>query len=108
MFARMVTFEPKLEKKDEFTRVFKNEILPILRKQPGFLEILPLFPEKMKEDKWFTISLWATKMDAERYERDFYLKVQDILKPYLTTPVTVKYYNVETTLCEHFVAALVA
>lgn len=108
MFARIVHFEPKLEKKEEFVRVMKNEILPILRKQPGFLEILPLYPERMKEEKWFTISLWANKADAERYERDFYPKVLDILKPYLITPVTVKFYNVETTLCEHFVGALVA
>ena len=49
MFARILDCEVKLEKKEEFIKVVKNEVLPILRKQTGFLEILPFFPEKMKE-----------------------------------------------------------
>jgi len=31
-----------------------------------------------------------------------------LLKPYLTTLITFKYYIVETTLCEHFEKALAA
>jgi len=107
MFARILDFEVKLEKKQDFVKVMKNEVLPILRKQVGFLEILPFFPEKI-EEKVVTISCWATKLDAEKYEKETYPKVYDILKPYLTTPVTAKWYNVETTLCEHFVEALAA
>jgi len=107
MFARILNFDVKLEKKQDFVKVMKNEVLPILRKQVGFLEILPFFPEKT-EEKVITISCWATKLDAEKYEKETYPKLYDILKPYLTTPVTVKWYNVETTLCEHFVEALAA
>jgi len=33
MFARILEFVPKLEKKEEFVRVIKNEVLPILNKQ---------------------------------------------------------------------------
>jgi len=108
MFARILDYEVKLEKKEEFVKVIKNEVLPILKKQTGFLEILPFFPEKMREEKVINISLWTTKADAERYEREFYPKVLDILKPFLTTPVKVNYYKLETTLCEHFVEALAA
>jgi heme-degrading monooxygenase HmoA len=108
MFARILDFEVKLEKKEEFVKVVKNQIVPILKKQTGFLEILPFFPEKMREDKVITISLWTTKSDADRYEREFYPKALDILKPFLTTPVTVNYYKLETEVCEHFVEALAA
>ena len=108
MFARILNCEVKLEKKEEFVKVVKNEVLPILRKQTGFLEVLPFFPEKMHEDKVITISLWTTKADAERYERESYSKVLNILKPFLTTPVVVNYHVLETTLCEHFVGSLVA
>ena len=108
MFARILQFEMKLEKKVEFTKVFKNEILPILKKQAGFLEVLPLFPEMLDDRKMVNISFWTTKLDAERYEREWYPKIYDLLKPYLTSPVTVKYYTVDTTLCEHFEKALVA
>jgi hypothetical protein len=108
MFARILDFEVKMEKKEEFLKVMRNQVLPILKKQNGFQEILPFFPEKMREDKAFTISLWTTKQDAERYEREWYPKVFDILKPFLNTPVVANYYNLETTLCEHFVQALTA
>jgi heme-degrading monooxygenase HmoA len=108
MFARILDFEVKPEKKEEFVKVVKNEIVPILKKQIGFLEILPFFPERMRDEKVITISLWTTKSDAERYEREFYPKALDILKPFLTTPVGVNYYKLETAVCERFVEALAA
>ena len=48
------------------------------------------------------------KWDAEKYESYVYPKVEEILRPYLTTPVTFKHYIVETSLCERFVEALAA
>lgn len=107
MFAYVNEFVPKLEKKEEFVKVVKNEILPILQKQTGFLEVLPFFPE-INTEKALTISLWTEKRYAEVYEREWFPKVREILKPYLTTPITVKYYMVETTVCEQFEKALVA
>ena len=61
-----------------------------------------------KTEKMIIITLWAEKRDTERYEREVYPKVEAIVKPYLTTAVTFKHYNVETTLCQHFVEALTA
>jgi len=107
MFARIVEFIPKLEKKEEFVKVIRNEVLPILKKQTGFMELLPFFPE-IKNEKVIAVTLWTEKVDAERYGREAFPKVEEILKPYLTTPITYKQYNVETTLCEHFVQALTA
>jgi quinol monooxygenase YgiN len=108
MFARILDFEVKMEKKEEFVKTMKNQVLPILKKQTGFLEILPFFPEKMREERVFTISLWNAKQDADRYEREFYPKINDMLKPFLTTPVEVNYYKLETTLCEHFMETMAA
>jgi heme-degrading monooxygenase HmoA len=106
MFARILDFEVKPERKEEFVRVVKNEVVPILKQQIGFLEILPFFTERMREEKAVTISLWATKADAERYEREIYPKTLNLLKPYLGTPVKVNYYKLETAVCQHFVEAL--
>jgi len=108
MFARILEFEVRMEKKPEFIKMVKNEILPILKKQPGFLEMLPFFPEKIEEKKVVNISFWDTKLNAERYEREWYPKVYEMLKPFLTTAVTQKYYNLESTLTEHFEKALAA
>jgi heme-degrading monooxygenase HmoA len=107
MFARMLAFPVRMEEKEEFVALFKNEVLPILKKQPGFLEIIALFPET-KNDKVITVSLWSDKHDAERYHRNFYPEIHQILKPYLLAAVEVKPYLVETTLCENFVHALAA
>lgn len=107
MFARILEFVPKLERKEEFLKVVKNEVLPILKKQAGFLEMLPFVPE-LKDEKMITISLWMEKTYMERYEREWFPKVEEILKPYLKTPIAFKAYTLETTLCEHFVQALAA
>jgi len=107
MFARIVEFIPKVEKKEELIKVVRNEVLPILKKQPGFLEILPFLPESTTE-KAITVTLWAEMRDAERYEREVYPRVAEIVKPYLTTAITFKHYVVETSVCPNFMEALTA
>jgi hypothetical protein len=107
MFARILEFGLKPELKKDFITVYKNQVLPILKKQVGFVEVLPFFPEKVKEPA-YNISLWATKADAERFERETYPRVYEIFKPFLTTPVTVKLFTLETTVCEHLVESLAA
>jgi heme-degrading monooxygenase HmoA len=108
MFVRILEFEVKMEKKPEFIKVVKNEILPILKKQPGFLELLPFFPENVDEKKVLNLSFWDNRLNAERYEKEWFPKVQEIIRPFLTTPITVKYYMLETTLAEHFEKAVAA
>ena len=107
MYARIVEFVPRHEMKDQFIKTMKNEVLPIMKKQVGFLDILPLYPE-MKNEKAVHITLWMERRDAERYEREVFPRIEDILRPFLTTPITWRLYNAETTLCEHFVNALAA
>jgi len=43
MFVRNVAIHLKANALGEFTRVFDNEVLPILRKQPGFRDENHLF-----------------------------------------------------------------
>lgn len=105
MFARILEFTPKQENRDEIVKVIRKEVLPVLKSQPGFLEILPFVPETRTE-KLVTVTLWAEKRDALRYEREIYPKVEGILNPYLATTVICKQYHVETSVCKHFAAAL--
>ena len=107
MFARILEITPKLEKKDELINTIRQEILPILKQQPGFLEVLPFVPEIAKE-KMVAITLWTEKREAEKYVNEVFPKVEQILQPFLVVPVTVRTYTVETTLCRHFVEALTA
>jgi len=106
MFARILEFGPLMEKKDEFLRVVKKDVLPILKRQEGFLEILPLVPEG-KNEKLLAVTLWTDRKDLEREEKEWFPKVEQILKPYLTNPVR-KVYTLETTVCERFQQMLTA
>ena len=105
MFARIVEFTPKPEMKEEIVNVIRKEVLPILKKQQGFMEFLPFVPET-KTEKWITVTLWAEKRDADRWEREGSPKLDGILKLYLAAPAICNYYNVETSLCTHLVEAL--
>ncbi len=58
MFGRIVEFTPKPEMKDEIVSVLRKEVLPILKRQQGFMEFLPFVPET-KTEKWITVTLWA-------------------------------------------------
>jgi hypothetical protein len=113
MFARFVEITPKLNHKEELITAIRQEVLPILKNRTGFLELLPFVPESAKEnakddakEKMIAISLWTEKYEAEKYVKEVFPKVEQILKPFLAVPVTVSNYKVETTVCEHFVEAL--
>ena len=107
MFARILEFTPRMEKKQELLTVINNEVLPILKKQNGFLEFLPFIPETAT-DRWVAISLWNDKKDFERYEKQWFNKVEEIVRPFMSSTIMYRPYVLETTLCKHFEKTLVA
>ncbi|HET8826674.1 MAG TPA: antibiotic biosynthesis monooxygenase [Terriglobales bacterium] len=107
MFARIVELFPRLERKDEFLRTVRTDVMPILKKQPGFLEMLPFIPE-VENERIVVISLWAEKRDADRYVREVFPRISDIVKPYLLSPIASRHYTVESSLCPHFLETLAA
>jgi hypothetical protein len=66
MFARNVSLRLKPNTLSEFTRIFDKEVLPMLRKQSGFRDVV-------------AISLWDTKDYAEAYNTAGYPEVLKIL-----------------------------
>ena len=80
MFARMVTQQMKPNLMHEFPVTFEKEILPMLKKQRGFLdELLLVTPEKREV---VAISLWETKEHAETYHRELYPQIEKIVNRY--------------------------
>ncbi len=103
MFARMLEFKVKPEVQKDFLKAVRDEVMPIMRKQIGFFDVLA-FRAEMNLDKHIIISLWNRKMDAEKYETEKFLKVNEILRPYLLTPITVTPFEVETTVSQKVLA----
>jgi heme-degrading monooxygenase HmoA len=99
MFARFLELNIRIEKKPELLRKMKEEILPILHKQVGYVHILALENE-FEPNKPFVVTFWHTKMDIERYERETFPKVKQILEPFLYVPPVVKFCKVEETISE--------
>ena len=89
MFARKVAARLKPNSLPEFTRLMEREILPWLRKQEGFLDLIILSVPGSREIA--TISLWDRQSNAEAYNTSGYPGVLEILaklldgKPYVKT-----------------------
>ena len=96
MFARLVELTLKKDKLNDLRNKFDNEILPTLRKQPGFTDELVLRADG-NPDRVLAISLWNTKEDAESYHRDHYPMIAEILKPLLAANPTLQTFNVDVS-----------
>lgn len=93
MFSRHVTFQIKNNWVPEFPQVIEKEVLPLLRRQKGFLdELILLAPGKTEG---VAISLWENKEFAEIYHRDFYPQVVNILNKYTEGLPVVKTFEVQ-------------
>src|ERR1700687_5158602 len=71
MFARHVSMHLKPDTRAEFTQTIENEILPLLRKQHGFLDEI-VFVVPGSGTKAVAVSLWDKKEDAQAYQRGSY------------------------------------
>jgi hypothetical protein len=75
---------------DDFPVTFEKEILPLLRRQKGFLdELLFVTPEKREA---VALSLWETKEYAETYNRELYPQIEKIVNRFIEgIPVVKKF-----------------
>jgi hypothetical protein len=93
MFARHMIFQLKPNLVNELPVTFEKEILPLLRKQKGFLdELLLVTPEKREA---VAISLWETKEYAETYSRELYPQIEKIVARFIEGIPTVKKFEAE-------------
>lgn len=97
MFARLLEMTVKQEKKPELFHKVREEVLPILRKYSGFVDVIPMEVE-LQPTTIYLMSLWHQKTDAEKYEKENFPKVKAIYEPYLTKPIVVKLCKVDETI----------
>lgn len=107
MFARILEISPRTDKKRELINALNDQIVPMLKQQPGFVETLAFVPEA-KTDRIISIGFWTEKRYAEQYAREAYPKVEQILEPFMAVPINVKRYTVESVLSKRFVEILAA
>ena len=93
MHARQVTLQLKPSMVNEFPVVFEKEILPLLRKQKGFVDELVLITPEHREV--VAISLWETKENAVAYQRETYPRIEMIVNRLVDGIPIVKLYETE-------------
>jgi len=92
MYARRVSMDLKPNTKADFTNKLQAEIIPLLRKQKGFLDEITFVNADGKEA--FAVSLWDNKENAEAYNRGSYVEVTKILATLVQGTPQVKTYEV--------------
>ena len=107
MIARFTEFTIRPEKQNELRSVVEKDILPVLRRQVGFVDHLMFVPET-KQERLVSITLWTTKNDAETYHRTEFPKILELIKPFFKGTPEVNYYNVEFSTFHKLVAGKAA
>jgi hypothetical protein len=102
MFIRNVTMKLKPNTAPEFNLLVENEILPLLRKQPGFRdEITFIAPERSEA---VAISFWETKEHLETYNRNGYPELVKIVAKVVDGTPKVETFELSTSTL-HKIAA---
>jgi heme-degrading monooxygenase HmoA len=103
MFTRHVIVRLKAKTAPEFTRLVEKEVIPMLRKQKGFLDIVTCISPDLTEA--VSNSFWDTKADAENYSRTGYPEVMKSLETVVEGTPTVGTANVSNSTFHKIAAA---
>jgi heme-degrading monooxygenase HmoA len=106
MFARSVSFHLKPGRSAEFTQLFDKEIVPILRKQPGFQDEIALVAPDGTDA--VAISVWDLKENAETYATVAYPGVLKALTPVIEGTPRVQAYHVSNSTFHKIVSPVTA
>lgn len=79
MFTRVVKTTTKPGKFEEFSRTFTEKALPLMRQQAGFIDEIELVSQE-NPDSVLTLSFWKTREDADKYNREVFSRVVDIVR----------------------------
>lgn len=95
MYARRVSLHLKPNSRAEFTQRLETDIIPMLRKQKGFLDEITFVNASGKEA--FGVSLWDNKESADAYNRGSYAEVTKALSKVVEGTPQVETYDVSNS-----------
>ena len=95
MVARGISVHLKPGRAGEFTTILDKDIVPVLRKQKGFQDMVALVAPGGADA--LAISVWDLKENAENYARSTYAGVLKALGPVVEGTPSVQTYDVATS-----------
>jgi heme-degrading monooxygenase HmoA len=90
--ARSVRFDIATDKNEQFHTLFRNEILPTLKKQDGFKDEMLL----VKDQHVLAISVWNNADSARKYETATYPQLDKKLRPVMSGNPTVETFKYDS------------
>lgn len=103
MFTRVVEVNAKAGKGKELSKTIHEKALPILKDQPGFVDELVLVSDS-QPDQILALSFWQEQQQADRYNRDHYPKINQLISHLIDRAPVVRTFTVETST-RHKIAA---
>jgi heme-degrading monooxygenase HmoA len=103
MYSRHVSCNLKSNQREELTKTFEREILPLLQKQNGFTDEITFVSQDGKQV--MAISLWDSKENADRYSRETYPQVLKSLARVIDGSPEVRGYEVATSTLNNIAAS---
>jgi heme-degrading monooxygenase HmoA len=107
MFTRVVELEAKPGRARDLCKTISEKALPILRNQPGFVDELVMV-SNTQSDRVLAISFWRTQEDAERYNREQYPTVNELIHNQVASAPKVQSFSVDLSTSHRIAAGKVA
>jgi hypothetical protein len=104
MFARKVSMHLKAEGGGDFIKKMENEVIPLLRLQQGFLDEITLISQSGKEV--YAYSFWENSADAERYDKNVFAQVTNLLAGIIDGTLRIHTYMVANSTFHKMAAAI--
>src|SRR5579862_6234755 len=100
MFTRIVSLQLKVNGHKPFSELFHSKIIPTLREQKGFKDVMLLVTPGAPEV--VAVSIWDSREAAEKYEHQVFPKLEQSLSPLTERRPEVKTFALLTQACIRF------
>jgi len=107
MFTRTVEVTSKSGKARELANIINDKALPILKKQKGFVDETVLVSDK-EDNRVLSLSFWNSKEDAERYQREQYPAIHEMVRHLLEAEPVIRTFNVDSSTTHRIAAGKAA
>ena len=96
MFTRIVELTSKPGKNKQLADIIDVKVLPILKKQKGFVDETVFVSDK-EDNRVLAQGFWNSKEDAEQYHRAEYQKVHEAIRHLLESEPVIRTFNVHSS-----------
>jgi quinol monooxygenase YgiN len=96
MFTRIVEITAKTGMSRELAKTIQEKVLPILKKQPGFVDETLLLSET-EPDRMIAQSTWNKREDAERYHNNDYKLVRETVEQLMAGDPVVRTFHMHSS-----------